>query len=367
MKIHALGPHLARRIYTPGGLSLRIEMSTHKRNKAPAVASFFSGCGGFDLGFKKAGFRIVIANDIWDKAVQSFRLNHPEVEILPGDIRKITERDLRKAMRKQGVKKIDVVIGGPPCQCFTRLNNNNLRKDDERNSLFREYMRMIKILSPDFVVMENVADLLVRENEKGHNFRDLILKNFRRNGYRTAFKVIKTEYYGVPQIRRRVIFLATKRKNVALSFPEPSRKRSVVRTHLSKLRGKKRLRDHNMAENSPLSLERIKHVPQGGYYEHLPERLKVKKIRNGKLVTVKRYGSYYRRLHPNQPAVTITKNYLIHPFKDRYLSNREHAVLHTFPVSYHFFGTRFDVGQQIANAVPPHLSQRIAEHILEIM
>lgn len=323
------------------------------------VASFFSGAGGFDLGFQKAGFNIVMANDIWKDAARTFINNHPDVHFIEDDIKNITFKTIKRILKERNIEKIDVLIGGPPCQCFTRLNNNNLRKDDERNQLFRDYMRMVRILKPPVVVMENVADLLVRQNTKGQNFRDIIIRSFNRNGYRAACKIMETERYNVPQRRRRVIFIATRSKG-EIVFPSESKRLAKVKHRLKKLNGNNKLANHEITENERHVLTRIKHIPPGGYYEQLPRHLKVKKVRNGKLVTVKRYGSYYRRLNNEEPAITITNNYIIHPTEHRYLTNREKAVLHTFPVNYAFEGSRESVSQQIANAVPPELARRIA-------
>jgi len=132
-------------------------------SKAVNVASFFSGCGGFDLGFEKAGFNMAIASDFWEPAANTFRLNFPNTEFIFEDIKNLTKTKLLKVLKNKNINKIHVIIGGPPCQCFTRLNNNNLRKDDERNQLFRDYIKMINFLKPDFVVMENVADLRFRK------------------------------------------------------------------------------------------------------------------------------------------------------------------------------------------------------------
>lgn len=327
------------------------------------VASFFSGCGGFDLGFQKAGFNILLANDNWHPASESYKHNFPDTRFIYDNIKNIGKEDLNNVLETYNIEKFQVVIGGPPCQCFTRLNNNKLRKNDERNELFREYVRLIKILKPEYVIMENVADLLVRKNEKGQYFKDLICKTFNRAGYRVSYNVFETEKFGVPQKRRRVIFIATSKKDVELTFPNGDKEVETVKNHLDKLKLCESLGNHEFRVNGPEALEKIKNIPQGGYYAHLPDHLKTKKIRDGKLVTVKRYGSYYRRLHPNEPAVTITRNYVIHPTEDRYLSNREKAMLHTFPPEFYFFGTMEDVSIQIANSVPPEFSRRIAEHI----
>lgn len=333
------------------------------KTRSPTVFSFFSGAGGLDEGFKQAGYKVVLANDVWEDAAKTFTLNHPNTIFVEDDISNLSEDFLLSVLEEQGVDQVDVMIGGPPCQCFTRLNNNNLRKDDKRNQLFREYVRVMRILQPRFVVMENVPDMLVRENKKGQDFQTLIKRTFNRSGYRVAFKVFETEYYGVPQKRRRVIFLATNQPDIDLTFPEEDEEASVVKDFLKQIDGRKNYPNNEVTENGRLAKERIKHVPPGGYYRDLPKRLKVKKIVNGKVTYPLRYGSHYRRLHKDEPALTITNNYLIHPTKDRYITNREKALLHTFPLDYVFEGTLGSVSQQIANAVPPEFARRIAIHL----
>ena len=123
------------------------------------------------------------------------------------------------------------------------------------------------------------------------------------------------------------------------------------------------MKNHIIPENDAETLERIKHIPQGGYYEHLPNHLKTKKIRDGKEAIVKRYGSYFRRLHPKHPSTTITNNYFIHPYEKRYLSNRGKFLVHSFPLNYVFEGCEMSISQQIANAVPPKFSRYMAKHM----
>lgn len=328
------------------------------------VASFFSGCGGFDLGFEKAGFNLVFASDIWKTVANTFKQNFPNTEFVVGDIKELDREKILEILKRKNIKKIHIVIGGPPCQCFTRLNNNNLRRDDERNQLFRDYLRMIDFLRPDFVVMENVADLLMRKDTQNNYFKDLIVQSFNKLGYKVAYKIFETEKYGVPQKRRRVIFLATNR-NVKLNFPRESKEIATAGKFLEKIRNKKNLKNNEFTESGQDILRRIKHIPPGGYYEDLPDNLKVKKVRNGKLVTVKRYGSYLRRVKNDEPAMTVTNNCMVHPSEDRFLTNREKATLHSFPEGFKFSGARGEVSQQIANAVPPEFARRIAKHILK--
>lgn len=348
------------------------------KNQRYNVASFFSGCGGLDYGFHNRKFNILIANDSWNDAVESFKLNYPEVPIINKPIQDILKEELKEIL-KEG--KIDILIGGPPCQCFTRLNNNHLiklseqKREDDRRMLSKEYINKVKILRPKIVLMENVKDLLVRKNQEGELYTDIIKKAFNDIGYKVYYKIVSMNKYGVPQKRKRVIFIATNLKklikkldeNIDYIFPNESTKEFTVGEALSKIKDNENISHHKFVENDEITSERIKNVPQGGYYEHLPNNLKIKKIRNGKEVIVKRYGSYFRRLHPDDSSITITKNYIIHPTKDRYLSNREKAILHSFPKKYKFYGNGQSVSQQIANAVPPKFSIKIAQQIFKTL
>lgn len=342
------------------------------------VVSFFSGCGGLDYGFHKGPFKILLANDSWNDAAKSFNLNYPDVPVLEKPIQDISDDELLNLI---GNESVDVLIGGPPCQCFTRLNNNHLirlseqKKEDSRRILSEEYIRKVKILNPEIVLMENVKDLLVRKNKQGEFYSSIIEKAFGKIGYKSYFKIVSMDKYGVPQKRKRVIFLATNNlklieeldKNLDYGFPKESKKIFFVRDVLSKIKDDENLRDHDFVINDAETLKRIRMIPQGGYYEHLPDYLKVKKVRNGEKVIVKRYGSYFRRLHPDKVSPTITKNYMIHPFKDRYLTNREKAILHGFPKNYKFYGKGESVSQQIANAVPPKYSIRLAHKTFKML
>lgn len=342
------------------------------------VASFFSGCGGFDYGFHKEKYEILFANDFWKDAALSFKANYPKIPFFQKPIQEIKKEDIFKILNG---KKVDIFIGGPPCQCFTRLNNNLLieqgkqKKEDERRILSQEYIKKVKILKPTIVLMENVRDMLARKNQNGKLYKEIIREEFKKIGYESYYEIVHMDDYEVPQKRKRVIFLATNNKNLIKYFdknpekifPPKSKKKYCVEEALAKIKNDDSLENHNFTQNDEETLLKIKHIPQGGYYEHLPDELKTKKIRNGKEVIVKRYGSYYRRLHPKFPSTTITNNYIIHPTKDRYLSNREKALIHSFPIDYKFEGKDGSVSQQIANAVPPKFSEIMAKHIKELL
>lgn len=355
-----------------------IQTMSNKNNYT--VASFFSGAGGLDSGFHKNGFDILFANDNWPDAAKTFKLNYPKVPFILKKIQDVTDGEIKKIV---GKRKIDVLIGGPPCQCFTRLNNNHLiklseqKKEDKRRKLSKEYIRKVKLLQPKVVVMENVKDMLFRKNQEGEFYKDIIEKEFKKIGYKSYFKIISMEKYEVPQKRKRVIFLATNvkklikklDKDIGYGFPKESNKIISVGEALRNIEDDSKLENHKFAETELKSLIRIKNIPQGGYYEHLPDELKTKKPRgpNGEMVIVKRYSSYFRRLHPDKPSTTITNNYIIHPTKDRYLSNREKALIHSFSKKDKFYGGEDSVSQQIANAVPPKFADKMSKKVLELL
>ncbi len=348
------------------------------KKKRYNVVSFFSGCGGMDYGFHNDKFNILFASDYWKDAANSFRLNYPNVEFLEKPIEEISAEEIKKLV---GKNKIDLLIGGPPCQCFTRLNNNYLiklskdKKEDDRRRLSKIYIEKVRLLKPKIVLMENVKDMLIRKDENGEYYGDVIIKEFKKIGYSAYFKIISMDKYSVPERRTRVIFFATNvrkiikkiEENPDFAFPEESEETITVKDMLSKIHDKSDLENHNFVENEQETKIKIKNIPQGGYYEDLPDKLKTKKVRDGELVIVKRYGSYLRRLDPDKPSLTITKNYLIHPFKDRFLSNREKAILHGFPIDYKFYGRDGSVCQQIANSVPPVFSAILSHKIFNML
>ncbi|WP_342276542.1 DNA cytosine methyltransferase [Spiroplasma endosymbiont of Nebria brevicollis] len=162
------------------------------------VLSLFSGCGGLDLGFKKQGFKIVKAIDNDPTLIETYKKNIANhIECL--DIKQINGLTYLKEY-----KTIDVVIGGPPCQGFS-LASNLVRnfKDDPRNYLYKEYIRIIEQVKPKFFLMENVKNFLSFNSGK---FKDDIIENFKTIGYSIEYKIIKSVEYGIPQQRESVFY-----------------------------------------------------------------------------------------------------------------------------------------------------------------
>jgi DNA (cytosine-5)-methyltransferase 1 len=186
--------------------------------RGPKVLDLFSGCGGMSWGLHKAGFQIIGGIDVWHQALQTFALNHPGAEIFKGDI---SEYSTKAIMKKLGIKKgeLDVLIGGPPCQGFSKNQTaSNRFIDDPRNQLYKEYMRFVTDLKPKVVIMENVAEIY--NAFEGH-VRNEIIETFEALGYKVSVQVLTAADYGVPQKRRRCIFLAVRGKQIPV-FPDPT-------------------------------------------------------------------------------------------------------------------------------------------------
>jgi len=344
----------------------------------PVVAGFFSGCGGLDLGFERAGFDVALGSDQWEPAAETYRRNFADTEVLEGDVRELDAPAIRDAVAGAGYDPdgVDVVIGGPPRQGFSRLNNEQIELDemekDRRNTLFEEFLRVVSVLEPQLVLMENVRDLINRQTSDDRYVKDLIVDEFAAHGYKCEYRVLEAEQYGVPQKRRRIFFIGTDR-DVPIRFPEPTTPEGSWRTAGEALAdASDDLPNMTYADTGEKTLERIRHVPPGGYYRDLPDRLKTKKYQCDCEDTdacphepeiVKRYGTYLRRLDPEEPSLTVSTNVFIHPREDRYLTPREMARLQTFPDEFAFEGTKTDVLKQIGNAVPVRLGEELATQL----
>lgn len=178
------------------GISQREEAQRHDMT----FADFFCGAGGLSLGFKQAGFKLSLANDIQSCCIDTYAFNTPDVpskHIICGDINDV----LSEITKLKRYKKTDVVIGGPPCQGFSMANRQRLI-DDPRNRLYKSFIQAVDLLRPKFVVMENVRGILEYKND--------IYKDYENIGYHVKAKVLNAYDFGVPQNRYRTIFLANR-------------------------------------------------------------------------------------------------------------------------------------------------------------
>ncbi len=302
------------------------------------VISLFSGAGGMDLGFTQAGFRIVWANDIWQDAVETYRLNLGN-QILCRDLKNVNASEIPNA---------DVLIGGFPCQGFS-VANRNRHGADERNSLYLQLLRVLEEKQPKFFVAENVKGI---KSLEGGTIFEMILADFQAAGYRVEHAVLNAADYGVPQKRERVFFVGSRNDlKIDLGFPPRC-------THAPK----------EIAQAAGL----IPWVGVGSALKDIPDPDDENSLENHQCSRYKlRFNGYlgHRTVNPELPAPTITARgddrggvvILHHPNNQRRLTAREAAVVQSFPMTYKFYGPKTTVYRQVANAVPPLLARAIAE------
>lgn len=173
------------------------------------IIDLFCGCGGLSLGFEMAGFEVSYAIDMWEKAVSTYNHNHEKKVAECADIHSITDEQLI-ALNKDN--DIVGVIGGPPCQGFSKVGTRNV--NDPRNHLYLEYYRVVKLVQPEFFVIENVSGLLTLSNGL---FRDDIVERFGNLGYKISFKEVAASDYGVPQNRHRSFLCRNESKEICFS------------------------------------------------------------------------------------------------------------------------------------------------------
>jgi DNA (cytosine-5)-methyltransferase 1 len=171
---------------------------------APTVISLFAGCGGSSLGYSMAGYRELLAVEWDDHAVETFKLNFPDVPVWHGDIAKLS---VEECLRITGLKpgELDVLDGSPPCQGFSTAGKRKM--DDGRNQLFREYVRLLRGLQPKVLVMENVSGMV--KGKMKLIFAD-IMRELKASGYRVSARLMNAMYFGVPQSRERMIFIGVR-------------------------------------------------------------------------------------------------------------------------------------------------------------
>ena len=354
---------------------------------SPAAVDLFSGAGGFSHGFRSAGFTIRLANDIDPNAAATYRLNHPEVPFVEADVADVTARQL---LALSGLQRgtLDVLLGGPPCQDFS-INNHRRSGDARRARLVAEYLRIVDVFRPRFVVMENVTGIL---SSDGGRWVAAVYEDLEILGYHVEHRVLKAEEFGVPQQRRRVFFIGSRDGDVP--WPQGKGPRVTVRDALGDLpaltpgggmeeaaydapaetsyqrqmrRRSRLVLNHHAPSVGKANVARFPLIPPGGSWRDLPlSLLPPGMLRAKRADHTKRYG----RLEWSGLASTVlTKcdphwGAFIHPGQDRTLSVREAARLQSFPDRFRFVGSRIAQARQVGNAVPPLLAEAIAQAIL---
>lgn len=356
----------------------------------------FAGAGGMSKGFEDAGFNVVAAVE-YDKSIATtYKYNHPGTTMVEGDIRNINSETLKKLFVEKNVA-CDVVFGGPPCQGFSmagkriRAKNSFLR--DPRNFLFLEYVRIVSDLKPCVFVLENVPGIL---NYANGTIKDEIIDAFSEIGYSVSSKVLCAADYGVPQTRKRAVFIGNRLGiKPELFFPIPNyseKKYLTIRDAISDLpplssgegtevteypknsmlsQYQKQMRsesgivyNHISAVHTPETIRIMAMIKPGQTMKDLPQEYQTKSVHS---------GAYGRMLY-DSPAYTLTTRLntpsvgrITHPEQNRTITPREAARIQSFPDDYRFLGDVTSIGIQIGNAVPPLLAKCIASQIRTVL
>lgn len=340
----------------------------------------FAGAGGMSLGLERAGFRVLAAVERDHDAASTFQLNHPDVKMYKSDIRTVAVSQLRAELKVER-GELDLLVGCPPCQGFTRLTEKS-GDDDPRNMLIRDYIRFVRGLLPRACIFENVPGLRTRGS---HLFAELT-DALSQLGYRFQHEVVQMADYGVPQMRRRLVLMAS--RTGCVEFPKathgrPKDEGRVIpwRTVREALRdvprppsrelvksGEVKLskRWHYSRVHAPIVLKRLQHAVQSKGRDELPPELRLRchSDLNG-------YHDVYGAMKWDEPSPAITsgctnssKGRFTHPEEARPLTAFEASLLQTFPKSYEFTGSGVEsVARQIGNAVPVRFATLMARAV----
>ncbi len=392
---------------------------------------FFGAPGGLSLGFEMVGFKGIGALDIFKAGMETYTFNFPESKVIVEDIKKISVNDFKKELGITSYE-IDVVIGGPPCQGFStigrvkiaslarngtwKLNNHHPRFiDDPRNELYKEFIRMVNGLKPQIIVMENVPGMMSYRNGE---IVSEIIEDFDSIGYTAQARILNAVEYGVPQVRKRIFFIAVRKDlKIPILWPKPTHTyfNSMLSTGFlfeekklkpavtvweaigdlpSPVPGKPKLADVPLGYDKEAFTEYQKWARQDSkeVHNHITRQHNERDIKVFSLMKEgdkwkdlpdeirKSYGyrddifnDKFKKLKRNEPSWTVVAHlykdgYMyIHPVEPRTITVREAARLQSFLDTFIFKGSRTDQFQQVGNAVPPLLAKAVALSVKKML
>lgn len=348
-------------------------------SKKPTIIDLFCGCGGLSFGFEKAGYQVLLGVDNWEESLKTFKANHKGAETHLGDLSALDPAEVAK---KYALKNADVIIGGPPCQGFSISGKRET--NDPRNFLYKGFVDFVAYFKPKAFLMENVPNLVAMDDGK---IKDKILKDFKSLGYTVSYKVLLASDYGVPQNRKRVVFIGLL-NGKTFEFPKPlfgdDGKNKVTaseaisdlpeesaddggsyknppKSEYQKLMRKNssKLYNHQTCKHNDQTIKIISLVPDGGNYKNLPENLQ----------NTRRVHIAWTRLNSSKPSFTIDTGHRHHfHYKyNRIPTPREAARIQSFPDDFIFHGTVTGQAKQVGNAVPPLLGEVLAKQLLDYL
>lgn len=327
--------------------------------------SLFSGCGGFDLGFRQAGFKTILANDIDPDACQTYKTNLGNM--IEGDLRSITLPKFSKCP--------DVLTAGFPCQPFSNAGSRKGISDD-RGTLFQTAIDIVERLKPKTVVFENVRGLLSFKYGTKLLIED-ICEQLDSLGYNVVFSLMDASRHHVPQRRLRLFIVGVQRSRELgrFSFPNPVDRDDLSLKHTILDLKNSHLNQTELMQLNPQAIQIGSLVPEGGSWKDIPYKMlpdRLKRISDN--IEKYRWPNFYRRFHRDEVAGTITAAFkpenagVWHPIQKRIFSVREIARIQTFPDWFSFEGKNVKSKyQQIGNAVPPRLAYEVAMQLAKVL
>lgn len=351
-------------------------------NRKLTAIDLFSGCGGFSYGFQQAGFHVILGVDNTEIALQTFEKNHKDSKTLLLDLHEDSAID--KIEESTGKNQVDVIIAGPPCQGFSLTGARN--ENDERNSLFNAVFKLAKKVNPKAIIIENVPGLLNLYKGKAKNE---IIQLCEEMGYNCNPKLIYAPDYGIPQIRKRVFFVAIKKELGTFEFPEPTHKpeeyigckdaigdlpdlvsdlgndelvydkKPFSQYQKAMRNGNKVLKNHLGTQHTEHVINVISQVPEGGNHKDLPVGVG----------DSRKFNEAWTRYHSKRPSKTIDTGHRNHfHYKwNRVPSVRENARLQSFPDEFIFLGNKTQQYRQVGNAVPPLLGKILGTQLINYL
>ncbi len=342
----------------------------------------FAGCGGLSKGFMDAGFNVIVGVDNDQAALNTFELNHKGAIGLNADL--AIHETFDKIKTIAGNRKIDVIIAGPPCQGFSLTGPRNF--DDKRNQLYLAVIQMVKEFNPKAFIIENVPGMATLYHGQ---IKDEILKRFKELGYNIDCRILCAADYGVPQVRKRLVFMGVRKDIGKPHFPEPMFTPETYRTcrdaisdlptrtsglgqevdeysqapkteYQKLMRGNcKVLHNHVATAHKQFVIDTIALVPEGGNYKDLPPGWGESR----------KFHMAWTRLDGNAPSRTVDTGHrnIFHYELNRIPTVREDARIQSFPDDFIFTGTKTQQSRQVGNAVPPLLGQALGKELLRII
>ena len=346
------------------------------------VIDLFTGCGGLSQGFIDAGFDVIVGVDNDSAALETFKLNHAGAVALNADLS--NQKTFDEIKRIAGERSIDVIIAGPPCQGFSLTGPRNF--DDKRNKLYLAVFEVVRQYRPKAFIIENVPGMATLYNGE---IKKEILKRFKLLGYNVECRILLAADYGVPQMRKRLIFMGIRNDLGEPCFPKPvcsqenyitcrdaisdlppltdtlgkekSQYTSLPKSEYQYLmRGKCTvLHNHTATNHTKMVKDTIALVPEGGNYRDLPQGVGESR----------KFHEAWTRYDGNKPSRTIDTGHRnhFHYEYNRIPTVRENARLQSFPDAFVFTGTRTQQYRQVGNAVPPLLGYHLGLAIKSII